>query len=108
MMILVGNQLILYMKIPQKFHIYFLSHTPILERHIVNYFIPFKKGWKTTLKDLEVVVVGHIPSEIEAFAAKAPMGVIRWWPMEPEDSLEACVQYAKYCASGKEKVVITL
>ena len=24
------------------------------------------------------------------------------------DSLEACVQYAKYCASGKEKVVITL
>ena len=49
----------------------------------------FKKGWKHNFKDIEVVVVGHIPKEIEAFSAKAPMGAIRWWPMEPEDSLES-------------------
>ena len=71
-------------------------------------FHTIQKGMENNFKDIEVVVVGHIPSEIEAFAAKAPMGAIRWWPMEPEDSLEACVQYAKYCASCKEKVVITL
>ena len=55
---------------------------------------------------MEVVVVGRIPEEIEAFAAKAPMGAIRWWPMEPNDSLETCIQYAKFCASCKEKVVV--
>ena len=42
---------------------------------------------ENNFKDIEVAVVGHIPSEIEAFAAKAPMGAIRWWPMEPEEIL---------------------
>ena len=52
------------------------------------------------------MVVGNIPAEIEDFATMAPMGAIRWWPMEPTDSLETCIQYAKYCASCKEKVIV--
>lgn len=65
-----------------------------------------QKGRETNFKELEVVVVGCVPAEVEAFAAKAPMGAIRWWPMEPSDSLETCIQYAKLCASCKEKIVI--
>lgn len=65
-----------------------------------------QKGIDTKFKDMEVVVVGRIPKEVEAFASKAPMGVIRWWPMEKEDTLETCIQYAKFCSSCKEKVVI--
>ncbi|MFE4896482.1 glycosyltransferase [Peribacillus butanolivorans] len=65
-----------------------------------------QKGIETNFKEIEVVVVGRVPSEVEAFAAKAPMGAIRWWPMEPDDSLETCIQYAKYCASCQEKIVI--
>ena len=57
-------------------------------------------------KDIEIVVVGHIPKDIENFAAKAPMGSIKWWEMEENDSLETCIKYAKFCSSCKEKVVI--
>lgn len=64
------------------------------------------KGIATNFKDIEVVVVGNVPQEIESFAAKAPMGAIRWWPMEQEDSLETCVEFAKICASCSEKIVI--
>ncbi|WP_139902240.1 glycosyltransferase [Clostridium thermarum] len=64
------------------------------------------KGMKTNFKDLEVVVVGRVPPEVEEFASKAPMGAIRWWPMEPNDSLETCTQYAMYIASCKEKIVV--
>ena len=69
-------------------------------------FKTFEKGIETNFKDMEVVVVGRIPQEVEAFASKAPMGAIRWWPMDPKDSLEACIQYAKFCSSCKEKVVM--
>lgn len=65
-----------------------------------------QKGIDTNFKEIQVVVVGNVPAEIEAFAAKAPMGAIRWWPMESNDSLETCIQYAKYCASCTEKVVV--
>lgn len=65
-----------------------------------------QKGMETNFREMEIVVVGCIPKEVEAFASKAPMGAIRWWPMEPEDNLETCIQYAKYCSSCKEKVVI--
>lgn len=65
-----------------------------------------EKGIETNFKDMEIVVVGLIPEEIEIFAAKAPMGAIRWWPMESKDSLETCIQYAKFCSSCKEKVVV--
>ena len=65
-----------------------------------------KKGMKTNFKDMEVVVVGRIPEEIEDFASKAPMGAIRWWPMEPKDSLETCTKYARFCSSCKEKLVV--
>lgn len=65
-----------------------------------------EKGIETNFKDIEVVVVGRIPEEIEAFAFRAPMGAIRWWPMEVKDSLETCIKYAKFCASCKEKVII--
>lgn len=65
-----------------------------------------QKGIETNFKEIEVVVVGYIPEEVESFASKAPMGAIRWWPMEPKDSLETCIQYAKFCSSCKEKVVI--
>lgn len=64
------------------------------------------EGIENNFKDIEVVVVGHIPPEIEVFASKAPIGAIRWWPMEPEDSLEICIQYAMFCASCAEKVLI--
>lgn len=69
-------------------------------------FKTIEKGIETNFKDMEVVVVGRIPQEIETFASRAPMGAIRWWPMELEDSLETCIQYAKFCSSCKEKVVI--
>ena len=69
-------------------------------------FNSLQKGIETNFKDMEVVVVGRIPKEIENFASNAPMGAIRWWPMEPKDSLETCIQYAKFCASCKEKVVV--
>lgn len=65
-----------------------------------------QKGIDTNFKEIEVVVVGAVPAEVETYAAQAPMGAIRWWPMEPNDSLETCIQYAKYCASSKEKVVM--
>lgn len=65
-----------------------------------------EKGIETNFNDMQVVVVGRIPEEIEIFASRAPMGAIRWWPMEPKDSLETCIQYAKICSSCKEKVII--
>lgn len=63
-----------------------------------------QQGFATNFKEIEVVVVGRIPTEIEAYASKAPMGAIRWWPMEVEDSLETCIRYAELCASCKKKV----
>lgn len=69
-------------------------------------FKTLQKGMKTNFKELEVIIVGRIPSEIESFASKAPMGAIRWWPMEQDDSLETCIQYAKLCSSCNEKVVV--
>lgn len=65
-----------------------------------------EKGMETNFQEVEVVVVGRIPEEVETYAAKAPMGAIRWWPMEPKDSLVTCVEYATLCSSSKEKVVI--
>lgn len=65
-----------------------------------------QKGLDTNFKDIEVVVVGRIPPAVERYASRAPTGSIRWWPMEPNDSLETCIQYAKYCSSCKEKIVI--
>lgn len=69
-------------------------------------FKTLQKGLETNFEEIEVVVVGNVPAEIEIFAAKAPMGAIRWWTMEPNDSLEICIQYAKYCASCTEKIVV--
>lgn len=69
-------------------------------------FKTLKKGIETNFKDMEIIIVGRIPNEIEFFASKAPMGAIKWWPMELKDSLETCIQYAKFCASCKEKVVL--
>jgi hypothetical protein len=77
-----------------------------LEKEHSQLFKTLQKGVETNFKEIEVVVVGRVPAEIEEFAAKAPMGAIRWWPMEPNDPLESCIQYAKYCASCKEKVVV--
>jgi len=65
-----------------------------------------RKGVETGFNDIEVVVVGRIPAEVEAYASKAPMGAIRWWPMEPNDSLDTCIEYAKFCSSCEEKVVV--
>lgn len=65
-----------------------------------------QKGSETNFRDMEVVVVGQVPSEVEVYASRAPMGSIRWWAMKPEDSLETCIKYAKFCSSCMEKVVI--
>lgn len=69
-------------------------------------FNTLQKGIETNFKEIEVVVVGYVPPEIETFARVAPTGAIRWWPMELNDSLEACIQYSKFCASCMEKVVV--
>ncbi|MFF2589974.1 glycosyltransferase [Peribacillus butanolivorans] len=69
-------------------------------------FKTLQKGIDTNFKEIEVVVVGRIPAEIETFASRAPMGAIRWWPMEENDSLESCIQYAKFCSSCTEKLVV--
>lgn len=58
-------------------------------------FKSLQKGIETNFKEMEVVIIGRIPLEIEPFASKAPMGAIRWWLMERSDSLETCIQYAK-------------
>lgn len=79
------------------------SSTDKEHNHLFN---TLQKGLETNFSETEVVVVGNVPSEIEEYASKAPMGAIRWWPMEPDDSLETCIEYAKYCASCKEKVVM--
>jgi glycosyltransferase involved in cell wall biosynthesis len=65
-----------------------------------------QKGIETNFKQLEVVVIGRIPPEVEMFASQAPMGAIRWWPMDPKESLENCIRYAKYCSSCKKKIVV--
>lgn len=65
-----------------------------------------KKGIETRFRDQEVVVVGRIPAEVETLASMAPMGSIKWWPMEPGDSVETCISYAKYCSTCKEKIVV--
>ena len=64
-----------------------------------------EQGLKNNFENLEIVVVGRIPTQIEFFASQAPMGSIRWWPMEPTDSLETCIKYAEFCASYKEKII---
>ncbi|MHC0038688.1 glycosyltransferase [Pseudoneobacillus sp. C159] len=65
-----------------------------------------QEGLENNFRDFEIVVIGRIPPEIEVFAARAPTGAIRWWEMKDDDSLEACIEYSKYCASCAEKIVI--
>ncbi|SFK72072.1 Glycosyltransferase involved in cell wall bisynthesis [Paenibacillus sp. 1_12] len=82
-----------------------IPHSCANNEHI-QLFETIQKGLTTNFNEIEVVVVGHIPPEVETFASKSPMGAIRWWPMEPNDSLETCIQYAKFCSSCVEKVVV--
>ncbi|MNC40683.1 hypothetical protein D3C75_894080 [compost metagenome] len=65
-----------------------------------------QRAVENNFRNTEIVVVGRIPEEVEIYASKAPTGAIRWWPMQQKDSLETCIQYAKYIASCKEKVVV--
>jgi glycosyltransferase involved in cell wall biosynthesis len=69
-------------------------------------FETLQKGIETNFNEFEVVVVGRIPAAVETFASMAPMGAIRWWPMEPNDSLETCIQYAQFCSSCTENIVV--
>lgn len=78
-------------------------HTSINDAPLLK---ALEDGIETNFQDVEIVVVGDIPLEIELYAARAPMGAIRWWPMKKDDSLETCIEYAKLCASCKEKIVI--
>jgi glycosyltransferase involved in cell wall biosynthesis len=89
-------------RVSMLFPIPYSSNTDINDK----LFSTLEKGILTNFKDMEVVVVGRIPPEIEAIASMAPMGAIRWWTMEESDSLETCIQYAKYCSSCKEKMVV--
>ena len=77
---------------------------PLINHNIL--FNTIQNGLEINFRDLEVVVVGRIPKEIETFASMAPMGAIKWWEMEPKDELEICIRYAKFCASCVEKVVV--
>ena len=65
-----------------------------------------EEGIKNNFHDIEVVVIGRVPKEIETFASMAPMGSIRWWTMECTDSLETCIRYGKLCSSCKKKTII--
>ncbi|OIJ18522.1 glycosyl transferase family 2 [Anaerobacillus alkalidiazotrophicus] len=82
-----------------------IPHSDPAKKH-AQLFKTLQRGIETNFKEIEVVVVGRIPAEIENYASIAPMGAIRWWPMEPNDSMETCIQYAKFCASCSEKVVV--
>jgi O-antigen biosynthesis protein len=64
------------------------------------------KGIKTGFDNMEIIIVGDVPDNIEPLAAKAPPGSIRWWPMKPEDPLEFYIEYAKLCSSCQEKIII--
>jgi glycosyltransferase involved in cell wall biosynthesis len=89
----------------KKSYLFPIPHSCSEKKH-TQLFKTLSEGIATNFKDMEVVVAGYIPKEIETFASKAPLGAVRWWPMEPGDSLETCIQYAKFCASCKEKVVV--
>lgn len=67
-----------------------------------------QEGESSHFKDIEIVVVGRIPTTVYAYASRAPMGAIRWWSMEREDCFETCLQYAELIASCREKVVVEL
>lgn len=82
-----------------------IPHSSTVNEH-EQLFTTLQKGLDTNFKEMEVVVVGNVPAEVESYASMAPMGAIRWWLMEPGDSLETCIHYAKYCASSKEKVIV--
>ncbi|MFA9556926.1 glycosyltransferase [Evansella sp. AB-rgal1] len=82
-----------------------IPHSDATKEHD-QLFKTLQKGFASGFKEMEIVIVGHIPESVEAFAAKAPMGAIRWWPMELTDSIETCIQYAKFCSSCKEKIVV--
>nr|WP_323856378.1 class I SAM-dependent methyltransferase [Rossellomorea marisflavi] len=74
------------------------DHTLLLEA--------LREGLETGFSDHEIIIAGRIPHLVETYAANAPMGAIRWWPMEVEDDWETCLRYATYMASCKEKVVM--
>ncbi|GGF79219.1 hypothetical protein GCM10010912_25350 [Paenibacillus albidus] len=76
------------------------------EKENTQLLLTLQKGVENNYRDIEIVVVGRVPQEVETYASKAPMGAIRWWPMQRDDSLETCIQYAKFIASCKEKVVV--
>lgn len=65
-----------------------------------------QRGLDSGFKEMEVIIVGRIPEELEKYASMAPTGAIRWWTMEEQDSLEICIQYAKIIATSREKVVV--
>ncbi|KFN04125.1 glycosyltransferase [Bacillus clarus] len=69
-------------------------------------FKTIQEGIENNFNDIEIVIVGRIPEEIEKFASQAPKGAIRWWPMEPEDSLETCIKYAEFCTSCEKKQIV--
>lgn len=62
-------------------------------------FQTLQEGVNSNFRDFEVVVIGNVPSEVEAFASLAAMGSVRWWTMEPDCSLDECIYFAKLCAS---------
>jgi glycosyltransferase involved in cell wall biosynthesis len=76
------------------------------ENKLTELYETLAKGSETNFIDIEVVIAGCVPDDIEKYASEAPMGAIRWWPMEPDDSLETCVEYAKLCASCRKKIVV--
>ena len=82
------------------------SPAPLLKIEIYQLFKTLQKRNRNKLQEMEVIVVGRIPEEVETFASKVPMGAIKWWPMEAADSLETCIQYAKFCALCTEKIVV--
>ncbi|UUZ95299.1 hypothetical protein LJK87_12980 [Paenibacillus sp. P25] len=76
------------------------------EKEHSQLFQTLQKSMEDHFRKTEIVVIGYIPPEIEAYASKAPSGAIRWWPMEQDHSLEACINYAKFISTCKEKVVV--
>ncbi|XXM72457.1 glycosyltransferase [Lysinibacillus sphaericus] len=78
------------------------------EKNLDQLYDTLNKGLENGFKDIEVVIVGDVPADINQFASKAPSGSIRWWPMEPADPIEFYIEYGKYCASCREKIVVLI
>jgi hypothetical protein len=59
-------------------------------------------GWR----NVEAIIVGNVPRQVERFAATVAPGTVRWWPMEPSASYETCLRYAELLRAGGGPLIV--